>query len=329
MKVAVLGAGAMGTASAMLLSPRADLEVVLWARSADHAHDIAQHRVNSKNFPGFHLSPSLRITADPEVAVAGAGLCVVAVPTVYLREGLAKFVGVLPPHVPAVSVAKGLEQHSFERPTQIIRQRFGERPVATLCGPSHAEELAQGKPASVVVASDDAALARLVQTTFSNEKFRVYTNDDLVGVEICGALKNVIAIAAGVCDGLGFGDNTKSALLTRGLVEMVRFTRAMGGRAETCYGLAGIGDLITTSFSPYGRNRAVGEQLGQGQSLNAILAHTQAVAEGVWTSRAVRDRAAQMGIEMPITSAICHVLFDGKSAKEAVRELMLREMKSE
>lgn len=329
MKVAILGAGAMGTACSILLAPRSDLEVVLWARFPDHAHEIARDRENRRHFAGFPLPDSVRVTADPELAVAGAGLCVVAVPTVYLRDGLAAHAPFVPPHVPAVSVAKGLEQHSFERPSQIIRERLGARPVAALCGPSHAEELAHGLPASVVAASEDAALARLVQTTFSNERFRVYTNDDLVGVEICGALKNVISIAAGVCDGLGFGDNTKSALLTRGLVEMVRFTRAMGGRAETCYGLAGVGDLITTSISPYGRNRAVGEKLGKGQTLEQILAGTQAVAEGVWTSRAVRDRAAQLGIEMPITLAICRVLFEGLGAKDAVRELMLREMKSE
>jgi glycerol-3-phosphate dehydrogenase (NAD(P)+) len=284
---------------------------------------------NRRYLPGFPLPPGLAVTSDAREALASAETCLLAIPTVYLRSGLTELAPIFPPGMSVASVAKGVEQGTLLRPTEIIRQQLGPRPVAALCGPSHAEELAKGLPASVVVASDDPALARLVQSTFTTERFRIYTNDDLLGVELCGALKNVIAIAAGVCDGLGYGDNTKAALMTRGLVEMVRFTTALGGKPETCYGLAGVGDLITTSFSPFGRNRAVGEKLGRGATLDQILAGMTAVAEGVWTARAVREQARQRGVEMPITDAVCRVLFEGQGPREAVRGLMSREMKSE
>ena len=329
MKIAILGAGAMGTACSLMLAAREDLEVVLWTHLKEHADEIRHEHENRRFFPGVPLPQRIHITSDGELAVSGATLIVLAIPTVYLRQALQPLATWMPAHVPVASVAKGLEQQTFARPSQIIAEILHQRPLAALCGPSHAEELAKGLPASVVAASDDAELAHLVQQVFSSETFRVYTNDDLIGVELCGALKNIIAIAAGACDGLGFGDNTKSALMARGLVEMVRFTTALGGRAETCYGLAGIGDLITTCISPYGRNRAVGEKLGKGMKLDDILASTHAVAEGIWASRAVRDRSLQLGVEMPITHEVCEVLFAHKPAREAVRDLMLREPKSE
>jgi glycerol-3-phosphate dehydrogenase (NAD(P)+) len=228
-----------------------------------------------------------------------------------------------------LSLATGLEVDTFSRPTEIIPQVIGERPVATLSGPSHAEEVSRGLPTSVVVASADYELARWVQSHFRGERFRVYTNDDLVGVELGGALKNVIGIAAGISDGLGFGDNTKSALLTRGLAEIARFGVALGAEHETFFGLAGIGDLITTCISRHGRNRAVGERLGKGEKLAAILASMKMVAEGVYTTRSVHDRAARMGIDVPITSEVYRVLYEDKNPLHAVTDLMLRTPRGE
>jgi glycerol-3-phosphate dehydrogenase (NAD(P)+) len=270
------------------------------------------------------------LTTEIAAAAEGAALLVLAVPTVYLRETLLRVAPVLRPwRQPAVSVAKGLEQDTFLRPTQILTEVLGERPVAMLSGPSHAEEISRGLPASVVAASADDGLARTVQDLFNTDRFRVYTNRDLVGVELAGALKNVIGLAAGISDGLGFGDNTKAALLTRSLVEMVRFGKAHGAQAETFYGLAGLGDVITTSVSRHGRNRAVGERIGRGEKLADILASMAQVAEGVYTARSVHAEAAQRGLAMPITAEVYRVLYEGKDPRAAVQDLMLREPKPE
>src|SRR5262249_19864331 len=206
-------------------------------------------------------------------------LIILAVPTAYLRATLKPLASLVPQGVPALSLVKGLETSTFERPTEIITDTLGERPVAVLSGPSHAEEVARGMPTSLVAASEDLALARWLQQHFRTERFRVYTNLDVVGVELAGALKNVMGIAAGMCDGLGFGDNAKAALLTRGLTEMARFGVAMGAEHQTFWGLAGMGDLITTCFSGHGRNRAVGERLGRGERIADIMAAMEMVAE--------------------------------------------------
>ena len=328
MKLAILGAGAMGTACSIIVADKPELELVLWTHDASHAEQMQREHENRLFFPGYPLGDRVQVTADIAAAVEGAQLLLIAIPTVYLRVALEPLADAIPAGVPIASVAKGLEQQTFLRPSEIIRDKLGDHSLAALCGPSP-DEKARGKPASVVAASSDADLAVLVQETFSTERFRIYTNEDLLGVELAGALKNVVAIAAGICDGLELGDNAKSALLTRGLVEMVRFGTALGGQRETFYGLAGIGDLITTCVSPFGRNRAVGEKLGRGQTLDQILAATNAVAEGVWTARAVRDKARPLGIEMPITEEICQVLFEQKPPVDAVRDLMTRSMKSE
>jgi len=228
-----------------------------------------------------------------------------------------------------VSVAKGIENRTLLRPSQIVSDVLGRAPVAALSGPSHAEEVARGLPTTVAVASRNAELARRVQRLFMTDRFRVYTNNDLVGVELGGAVKNIIAIAAGICDGLGLGDNAKAALLTRGLAEMIRLGVAMGARRETFAGLAGMGDLITTCMSPYGRNRAVGVQLGQGRKLKEILAGMEQVAEGVRTTRSVRALARRRGVEMPITEQCYRVLFRGKDPTRAVSDLMRRAAKDE
>jgi glycerol-3-phosphate dehydrogenase (NAD(P)+) len=226
-------------------------------------------------------------------------------------------------------VIKGLENETFLRPSQIIEETIGSRAVVALTGPSHAEEIARRLPASVVAASGDVALAKRVQEMFTTDRFRVYTNPDLIGAELAGALKNIIGIAAGICDGLGYGDNAKSALMTRGIVEISRFGVALGAEAETFAGLAGIGDLITTCISPYGRNRMVGERLGKGESLDQILSTMDAVAEGVSTTRAVHDLAEQKGIEMPITAQVYQVLFENKSPVKATDSLMSRPPREE
>jgi glycerol-3-phosphate dehydrogenase (NAD(P)+) len=328
MRITILGDGAMGTACSILLASKPDNDVQVWSAFPEQAWLMQDTRENAKFLPGVRLPDGVVVTSDIGQA-RRAELLVTAIPAVYLRQTLARIRDHVPPRVPAVSVIKGMEQETFARPSQIIAELLGPRPIVVLSGPSHAEEISRHLPASVVAACDDAELARQVQALFTTARFRVYTNPDVVGVELAGALKNVIGIAAGVCDGLGFGDNAKSALLTRGLVEITRFGVALGGQRETFAGLAGMGDLITTCISRHGRNRAVGEKLGQGQTLHEILSRMHAVPEGVWTCRAVHHLALERGIEMPITQEIYRVLFEHKSPLEAVNDLMLREPRSE
>ncbi len=329
-KIAVLGDGAMGTTCALLLARKPEHHVVLWSAREQNARILRERRENVRLLPGVPIPPSIHLTTDIEQAQAGAELLVLAIPTVYLRQTLTPIAPVLcRERPPVVSVAKGLEMDTFLRPTEIIREVLGERPLAALSGPSHAEEISRGLPASVVVASRDAALASWIQTLFSDDRFRVYTNADLLGVELAGALKNIIGLAAGISDGLGFGDNAKSALLTRALVEIIRFGVAHGAERATFFGLAGIGDMITTCISPHGRNRRVGELLGQGQKLADILAGMAQVAEGVYTTRSVHDQAAKMGLDMPITAEVYRVLYEDKDPSQAVQDLMLREPRPE
>lgn len=245
-------------------------------------------------------------------------------PTVHLRVTLERFRDLVAPGVPVVSLTKGMELGSSRRPSEVIVEVLGERPVAALSGPSHAEEVARGMPCSVVVAGPDDGLTARVQQLCSTDRFRVYSNRDLVGVEVAGALKNVVAVAAGGCDGLGFGDNAKAALLTRGLVEMARFGVALAARRDTFDGLAGLGDLITTCTSTHGRNRRVGEQLGRGRCLADVLADTPMVAEGVPSARSIHERAAVLGIDMPITAAVYGVCHEGRSPHAVFEELMRR-----
>ena len=232
---------------------------------------------------------------------------------------------------PIVSVAKGIEQTTLKRPSEIVKEvlDYPNDKIAVLSGPSHAEEVARQKPASVVVASSNKKLARDLQAIFSNEYFRVYTQDDVVGVETAAAVKNIIAIAAGICDGLGLGDNAKSALLTRGMVEISRLGQALGGKKNTFFGLAGIGDLITTCISPHGRNRSVGVRIGKGETLTQILKSMQQVAEGVWTTKAVMKVIKKYKVEMPITQEVYKILFEDKDPMKAVYTLMTRKPKTE
>lgn len=328
-KLTILGSGAMATACAMLLAEKPNLRVSLWARNPQHAEAMQLSRENKRQLPGVKIPDHVEITADIDRAVDGSELLVAAIPTQFLREGLTAVAPKLNQNRPVVSVIKGLELGTLLRPSQVINDVLGTRSVVALGGPSHAEEIARRLPASVVAASGNLALARQVQEIFSTDRFRVYTNLDMIGVELAGALKNVIALAAGICDGQGFGDNAKSALLTRGLVEITRFGLTFGAEPDTFTGLAGMGDLITTCFSPYGRNRMVGERLGKGETLNEILASMTAVAEGVTTTSSVHDLALQRGIDMPITSEIYQVIFENKSPTDATSSLMLRPPRGE
>jgi glycerol-3-phosphate dehydrogenase (NAD(P)+) len=328
---AILGDGAWGTAIALLLAQSPGHRVTLWSAREENGQLLREHRENVRLLPGIRIPESILLTLDIAEAVAGADLWVAAVPTVYLRATLARIAPILRPasSLPVLSLAKGVENGTFLRPSEILTQVLGVEHVAVLSGPSHAEEVSRGLPTSVVVASRDLDLARWVQHCFTTDRFRVYTNLDPVGVELGGALKNVIGIAAGINAGLGFGDNALAALMTRGLVEMTRFGVALGAEPQTFAGLAGMGDLITTCISRHGRNRHVGERLARGETLEAILASMSMVAEGVFTTHSVHDRAVQMGLDMPITTEVYRVLYEGKDARTAVDDLMLRRPKGE
>jgi glycerol-3-phosphate dehydrogenase (NAD(P)+) len=327
-RVAILGAGGMGTALAVLLA-RSARSVQLWARDPATATSIGQSRENARHLPGVRLPENVEVTPNACDATGGADLIVVAIPSAYLRTTLEGLAERIPPATPMLSVVKGIENETFARPSQIVVQTLGPRPVAVLSGPSHAEEIARGLPASVVVAGEDADLNVRVRDALNQGLFRVYTNPDAVGVELGGALKNILGIAAGVCDGLGLGDNAKAALLTRGLVEIARFGVDLGGLVPTFYGLAGLGDMATTCYSPFGRNRAVGQRVGQGERLVDVLAAMVNVAEGVPTTRSVYHQARSRGIEMPITDELYQILFEGKPPHAAVTDLMLRSPKNE
>ncbi len=332
LKLTVLGDGAMGTTCALLLARVPEHQVVLWSAREENARILRERRENVRLLPGVPIPESIELTTDFAQAVRDADLLVLAIPTVYLRHTLdaaVRAAGPVPAGIPAVSVAKGLEMDTFLRPTEIVCQVLGDHPTAVLSGPGHAEEISRGLPASLVAGSTDPGVALRVQRLFSNERFRVYTSADVVGIELAGALKNIIGIAAGISDGLGFGDNAKSALITRSLVELVRFGVAHGADRQTFFGLAGIGDLITTCISPHGRNRRVGERLGRGQKLPDILAGMTQVAEGVYTTKSVYEESRQRGLDMPITTEVYRALYENKDPLTAVQDLMTREPKSE
>ncbi len=326
---AVLGDGAWGTAIALLLAQHPEHRVALWSAREENARILREHRENLRLLPGVPIPETVHLTTEIGEAVEAADLAIVAVPTVYLRETARRFLPALGPDRPVLSLTKGIEIGTFLRPTEILHEVLGSQHLAVLSGPSHSEEVSRSLPTTVVVASHEPDLAEWIQRRFFTDRFRVYTNRDLLGVELGGALKNIIGLAAGIGDGLGFGDNAKAALMTRGLVEMTRFGVAFGAARETFFGLAGLGDLITTCLSRHGRNRHVGERLGRGEKLADILDSMKMVAEGVYTARSVHDRAEQMGIEMPITSAVYRALYEGKEPLAAVNELMAREPTSE
>lgn len=325
--IALLGDGGWGTTLARHLH-RLGHPVRWWGAFPDDAAVINRRRENVKYLPGIRLPTSLRITADLDDAIAGAHLIVLAVPAQYLRRVLRRLTPRLGRGRPAfLNVAKGLEQGSLKRMSEVIRDELGAVRIAVLSGPNIASEIAGGHPASSVVASSDAALAREIQTLFMSDRLRLYTSPDPIGVELGGALKNPVAIAAGISDGLGFGANAKAALVTRGVVEMARLGVALGARRDTFWGLSGLGDLVTTCL--LGRNRWLGEQLGRGQPLRAVLASTPMVIEGVDTSKAAVALARKHRVELPIIAQVHAVLFRRRPPRAALQALMRRAGKSE
>jgi glycerol-3-phosphate dehydrogenase (NAD(P)+) len=322
LRVAVLGAGSWGTSVATLATHNAP--VVLWARRADLAEEINRQHSNERYLRGFKLPGALRATGSIEEAVREADVVALAVPSHGLRRVLEEVKKHVRPWVPLVSLAKGLEEGTHLRMTQVIGELLPDHRAGVLTGPNLAREIVSGFAAASVIAIDDEMIARQLQHVFHSGLFRVYTNRDVVGCEIGGALKNVIAIASGMGDGVGVGDNTRAAVLTRGLAEMTRLGVAMGGRTETFAGLAGMGDLIATCISPHSRNRYVGEQLGKGRKIDEITSEMHMVAEGVKTTRVVVELAERYGLEMPIAREVYGVLYEGHSALRAYRGLVRR-----
>ena len=337
-QVTILGDGAMATVCSILLTENGH-GVTMWGAFEESIEQLMQDREQRRLLPGVRVPQTVRLTANDAECFAGATMILSAVPTQYMRSVWARLKSYAPSGVPVVSVAKGIENHTLLRPTQVIADVMGTKagwggavadsPLVALSGPNIAAELARYLPATAVAASNDEAVARQVQATFSTQWFRVYTNTDVIGVELAGAMKNIIAIAAGIIDGLGAGNNAKAALVTRGLVEITRLGVAMGAQAESFKGLAGIGDLITTCVSPEGRNRTVGERIGKGKKLEEVLASMDSVAEGVPTTRSVRELAVRYNVEMPITEAVYSVLFENKDVLQALTELMTRDPKAE
>jgi glycerol-3-phosphate dehydrogenase (NAD(P)+) len=329
-KISVIGAGSWGTTLSILLTENSSLSVTLWEYDAEYAQELSQKRINSVYLPGVNIPKSIYITSSLKEALSGNTALVLAVPSQYLLRVLTRIKKrkITPQWI--VSVIKGITSQ-LKRPSEVISETLGYplRKIAVLSGPSHAEEVSQRIPTAVVVASGNFKLAQYLQKLFLRSYFRVYSNRDVVGVELGGALKNIIALAAGIIDGLGLGDNTKAALMTRGLVELRRIGEALGAKEKTFWGLSGIGDLIVTCTSKYSRNRKVGEELAKGKSLKEILRDMVEVAEGVPTTKAVYKLAHQKKIEVPITEQVYQVLFKDKPPKKALEELMMREVKPE
>lgn len=332
-KIAILGAGGWGTALAIVLSrSRKPHEISLWVHSASHAASMQRDRENKTYLAGPKLPESIRIQSELEAALSGAKVIVGAVPSAHARGVYASalpFVGV---GASFVSASKGLEPTTHLRMSEVVAQVVTPKYVphiAVISGPSFALEAARGEPTAVVVASRDAVLAAELQEEFAGPNFRLYTNDDVLGVELAGAMKNVMAIAAGACQGLGLGSNALAALITRGLAEMARLAVALGARPETLSGLAGLGDLVLTCTGALSRNRFVGIELGKGRSLGEILANMSMVAEGVGTTAPLLALAREHHIEMPITEQVDAILHAGKSPKDAIRDIMDRPLKRE
>lgn len=334
-RIAIIGAGAWGTALSIVLGRKGTHEVWLWSHEMEVCDALRQRRVNDKFLPGCAVPESVHPTASYEEAIRGAKIVVSVMPSHHCRSVFGKLHSYLTPEMLLVSATKGIENDSDMRMTEVIREvvenarGFAPR-LGALSGPSFALEVARGDPTAVAIASEDLDLARTVQQEFSHPSFRIYTNTDVIGVELGGALKNTIAIAAGICDGLGLGHNSAAALITRGLAEMTRLVVACGGKADTMAGLAGLGDLVLTCTGGLSRNRSVGVELGRGRKLPEILAGMHGmVAEGVFTTTAALDLARGRRVEMPITEQMYEILQHGKAPRDAIQQLMARTSKSE
>ena len=327
-RVSVLGDGGWGTCLAVLLSAQGH-RVTLWGAFADYVGEMRHSRENKKFLPGVKLPPELNLTADLVESWDGCEVLVVAVPSQYLRPVLKRCSAGPWAKVLTVSVVKGIDPESLQRMSELIRESVPAKRLAVLSGPTISYEVARGMPTTAVAASEDLAAARETQELFTTERFRVYTSGDVTGVELGGSLKNVIAIASGAADGLGMGTNTKAALVTRGLAEISRLGVAMGAQEKTFSGLSGLGDLITTCFSAQSRNRHVGEEIGRGKSLAEVTGGMVQVAEGVTTAKSGYELSKKYRVEMPITTAVYQTLYEGRPARETVRDLMLRPSKAE
>jgi len=330
-KIAVLGAGSWGTALAMVLSDNGH-SVMLWGNNSDQINEINELHINKKYLPEIELPHSLKATDNLSDAVKDAQYILLVVPTKAIREVCQKVKKVLTNKVTMIHASKGIEPGTSKRVSEMITEEMESeflRSVVVLSGPSHAEEVALRHPTTVTSASSNMEEAREVQDLFSNATFRVYTNEDVIGVEIGGALKNIIALAAGITDGLGYGDNAKAALMTRGLAEIIRLGKAMGANPQTFAGLTGMGDLIVTCTSVHSRNWRAGNLLGKGQSLEEVLNNMGMVVEGVRTTKAAYELAKQAKIEMPIVNELYAVLFEDKNPKAAVDALMSRDKRHE
>ena len=327
-RIAILGDGGGGTALGLLLLKQGHA-VSLWGPFPDYIKRMQQERENTLYLPGVPLPEALHRTADRDEAVAGAEVIILAVPSKYYRSVLESFVNRLPADCALLSVSKGLDIATHRRLTEVAGEILGHTPVAVLSGPSHAEEVARGLPTAVVIACADPTRAHTLQKIMTSPQFRVYTSEDIVGVELGGALKNIMAIATGVSDGLGFGDNTRAALITRGLAEITRLGVALGARPETFAGLSGLGDLIVTCTSRLSRNHLVGERLGHGETLDQIVGSMSQVAEGVTTCAIARTLAREQGIRAPITDEVYAVLHKSRSPAQAMQALMTRDTRPE
>lgn len=327
-RAAVVGGGAWGSALAHLLA-RGGHDVHLWAREQDVVEHINNSHANPRFLPGATLHIGVRATDSMEVALRDTSLVVYVAPSHVLRAVVRQGAAFLPVDCTAVVATKGIERGSLAIMTDVVTLEVSGRPVVALSGPSFAIEVARGMPSAVVAASPDATAAELVQRALSSATFRVYTSDDTVGVELGGALKNVMAVATGIAEGVGLGLNSRAALITRGLAEMTRLGIALGARAETFAGLAGMGDLVLTCTGALSRNRAVGLEVGKGRELSEVLAATETVAEGVTTTESAQALARKMEVEMPIVSAVARILFEGQAPMDALAELMGRDLRPE
>jgi len=328
-KIAILGDGGWGTALAILLAQKG-LRVCLWGAFKENIQAISRHKTNKKFLPGVKVPASVELVWDLALAIKEAELIVLAIPSQFLRQVLKRIKGLDFSKVYFLSVVKGIENQTLRRVSQVVKEELGDDiELAVLSGPTIALEAAKGIPTTAVVSSENMLLAKAIQHIFTTNRFRIYVNPDMAGVELGGSLKNVIAIACGISDGLGFGTNTKAALLSRGLAEISRLGTAMGARKETFGGLSGLGDLVTTCISRDSRNRLVGERIGQGKRLKEILAHMNNIAEGVGTAKSAYLLGRKYNVPMPISAEVYKVLYKNKDPLKAVNDLMAREVKEE
>lgn len=326
--VGIIGAGSWGTALALLLN-RNNHSVTVWSYNPKEVEELNTKRIHEKKLPGIVIPDTIQFTSDLKSVIVNKDFVIMAVPSVKTRETARKMRGYVSKGQIIVNVSKGIEESTLLTLSSQIEQEIPHATVAVLSGPSHAEEVSRGLPTTCVIGSKDNDVALYLQSVFMSETFRVYTSTDVLGIELGGALKNVIALAAGISDGLGYGDNTKAALITRGIAEITRLGIAMGGKLETFGGLTGIGDLIVTCASQHSRNRKAGYLIGQGKTMEAAMNEVQMVVEGVYSAKAALALARSYNISMPIVEQVNKVLFEGKPAKDAASQLMLRYGKPE